>query len=97
MTDRIRIDKWLWHARFYRTRALARDAAHAGLIRRNGLRVEKCSVPVALGDILTLPRGSGVIAVRVTGLAERRGASDQARLLYEVLPEPVLDRSVPTP
>jgi ribosome-associated heat shock protein Hsp15 len=87
MAERIRIDKWLWHARFYRTRALAQSAADSGLIRLNGARIEKSSATIAPGDVLTLPRGPGVMAVRVTGLAARRGPADDARALYEVLPE----------
>ena len=57
MTERIRIDKWLWHARFYKTRALAQDAATSGRIRRNDVRVEKAGLEVKVGDILTLGRG----------------------------------------
>ncbi len=46
MSERIRIDKWLWHARFYKTRALAQDAARSGRVRRNEVRVEKASAEV---------------------------------------------------
>ena len=56
MADHVRIDKWLWHARFYRTRVLAQSAAARGVIRLNGNRVEKCSVNVCPGDVLTLPQ-----------------------------------------
>jgi ribosome-associated heat shock protein Hsp15 len=87
MADRIRIDKWLWHARFYRTRVLAQSAAVTGLIRLNGQRVEKSSVNVGPGDVLTLPRGREVIVVRVLNLAPRRGSASDARLLYEILTE----------
>lgn len=87
MADGIRIDKWLWHARFYRTRVLAQAAASQGLIRLNGQRVAKSSVNVAPGDILTLPHGRGVAVVRVAGLAERRGPAAEARRLYEIVAE----------
>jgi len=83
----VRIDKWLWHARFYRTRVLAQAAASGGLIRLNGHRVEKSSVSVGPGDVLTLPRGREVIVVRVVGLAERRGPASEAQRLYEILTE----------
>jgi len=86
MTDRIRIDKWLWHARFYKTRALAQEAAAKGRIRRNDIRVEKASVEVKIGDILTLPRGREVAVVRVLGCGERRGPASEAQMLYEVVP-----------
>jgi ribosome-associated heat shock protein Hsp15 len=83
----MRVDKWLWHARFYRTRVLAQAAASGGLIRLNGHRVEKSSVDVAPGDVLTLPKGRDVIVVRVVGVAERRGSATDARLLYEIVLE----------
>src|SRR5580698_157677 len=83
----VRIDKWLWHARFYRTRVLAQAAASRGVIRLNGHRVEKSSVDVEPGDVLTLPRGSEVVVVRVVGLALRRGPASDAQRLYEVVTE----------
>lgn len=89
----VRIDKWLWHARFYRTRALAQHAASSGMIRLNGTRVRKASVTVRPGDILTLARGGQVVAVRVEMLAVRRGSASEAQSLYQVLPETVLDHS----
>ncbi len=92
MEERIRIDKWLWHARFYRTRVLAQSAAAAGLIRLNGQRVVRASMNVGAGDVLTLPQGNRVVAVRVLGVARRRNGAPQARLLYEILPETPLDR-----
>lgn len=82
-----RIDKWLWHARFYRTRVLAQAAASRGVIRLNGHRVEKSSVDVEPGDVLTLPKGREVVVVRVIGLAERRGPASEAQRLYEILTE----------
>lgn len=87
MVDRVRIDKWLWHARFYRTRTSAQSAASAGIIRLNGHRVDKCSAVVGPGDVLTLPRGRDVAVVRVLAIAPRRGPPAQARLLYEILTE----------
>ena len=82
-----RIDKWLWHARFYRTRVLAQAACTGGLIRLNDQRVEKSSVDVAPGDILTLPKGHDVVVIRVLGVAARRGPASEARLLYEIVDE----------
>lgn len=86
MADRSRIDKWLWHARFYRTRPLAQRAAEAGSIRLNGRRVEKPGAGVKPGDVLTLPAGAEVVVVRVLALAARRGPASEARLLYESVP-----------
>ena len=81
-----RIDKWLFHARFYRTRPLAQAAAVKGKVRLNGTRVEKPGQPVKPGDILTLPQGGEILTLRVLALAERRGPAPQARALYEILP-----------
>ena len=91
MTDRIRIDKWLWHARFYKTRVLAQEAAAKGRIRRNDVRIEKASVEVKIGDILTLPRGREVAVIRVLACGERRGPASEAQLLYETLTDSALD------
>jgi ribosome-associated heat shock protein Hsp15 len=87
VADSIRIDKWLWHARFYRTRTLAQSAASTGLIRLNGHRVTKPSASVGPNDVLTLPKGSAVIVVRVLRVSIRRGSAPNARLLYEIVPE----------
>lgn len=97
MEGRIRIDKWLWHARFFRTRARAQSAAAAGLIRLNGARVEKASVNVGTGDILTVPRGNQTLVVRIKDLALRRGSADDAKTLYEVVAETALDPPLPAP
>jgi ribosome-associated heat shock protein Hsp15 len=81
----MRLDKWLFHARFYRTRALAQAAAAKGRIRLNGRRVEKPAQAVKPGDILTLGKGGDLLTLRVLGLAERRGPAPDARQLYEIV------------
>ena len=80
-----RIDKWLFHARFYRTRPLAQAATQAGKVRLNGSRIDKPGHAVKPGDVLTLGRGGQVMAVRVVALAERRGPAMEAQKLYELL------------
>ncbi len=80
-----RLDKWLFQARFYRTRPLAQAATAAGRVRLNGVRVDKPGHALKPGDVLTLGKGGQVIAVRVLALAERRGPAPEARTLYEVL------------
>lgn len=85
MSETLRIDKWLFHARFYKTRNIAQEKAEGGRIRLNGQRVEKVSAAVRVGDVLTLPVGGKVVAVRVLQLGERRGPATEARALYEVL------------
>lgn len=81
-----RIDKWLFHARFFRTRPLAQAAAVKGKVRVNGVRVEKPAQTVKPGDILTLPQGGEILTLKVLALAERRGSASQARALYEIVP-----------
>jgi ribosome-associated heat shock protein Hsp15 len=93
----IRIDKWLWHARFYKTRPLAQAAATSGRLRLNGHRVEKSSVSVKPGDVLTLARGRDVLAVRVCAIGLRRGPASEAQALYEILNESALDPGPPAP
>jgi len=80
-----RIDKWLFHARFYRTRTLAQAAASAGKVRLNGVRVQKPAQMLKPGDILTLGRGGQVVALRVLALGERRGSAAEAQHLYEIV------------
>lgn len=91
MIEQVRIDKWLWHARFYRSRRRAQEAAASGLVRLNGTRVEKPGTGVRPGDVLTLPRGREVVAIRIEALAERRGAAPDARKLYRIVGEGPLD------
>ena len=87
MADSLRIDKWLWHARFCKTRGIAQQKAEAGHIRINGHRVEKSSANVHVGDVMTLPVGGKVIALRVMQLGSRRGPAPEAQTLYELLPD----------
>ena len=82
-----RIDKWLFHARFYRTRSSAQTAAAEGKVRLNGVRVSKPGHAIRCGDVLTLGKGAQVLAVRVVAVAERRGPATEARSLYEILDE----------
>ena len=82
MSERQRIDRWLWHARVVRTRSAAAGLAAAGLVRVNGQRVNGASWPVRLGDIVTVSLDRGIRALKVVGFAERRGSADEARALY---------------
>jgi len=86
-----RIDKWLWHARFYRTRALAQAASASGRIRRNDARVEKAGLEVKPGDVLTIPWGREVRVVRIVACGIRRGSAKDAQALYEILDDTALD------
>ena len=82
-----RLDMWLWCARFMRQRSDCAAWAAQGSIRINRQPTDKAHAKVRIGDVLTVPVRGEVRVVRVLTLAERRGSSPEARLLYEDLPE----------
>lgn len=83
-----RIDKFLWYARFFKTRTLAQRAVENGKIRRNGERVEKASLGVRAGDVLTFPQGPHVRVIQIAADGTRRGPPAEARALYVDLAPP---------
>lgn len=89
--ERIRIDKWLWAARFFKTRSLAADAVSGGKVHLNGART-KPGKPISLGDQIMITRGYYEWRVIVRGLGSRRGPADEASLLYEETEESRLGR-----
>ena len=84
----MRLDKWLWHARFFKTRALASRTVAGGKVRVNARRVSKPSVSVGPGDVLTFVAGRDVRVIRVRALGARRGPATEARSLYDDLAPP---------
>jgi len=78
-----RIDKWLWHARFAKTRSAAQRLALSGHVRVNREKVAAASRLVRAGDVLTLSLRRGVQVIRVLGIAGRRGSAEEAQLLYD--------------
>jgi ribosome-associated heat shock protein Hsp15 len=80
-----RVDKWLWCARFFKSRTLAAKACHDGRIRVAGQGATKAHHAVKVGDVLTFPLGPNIRVVRVVALAIRRGPSAEARTLYQDL------------
>ena len=91
----LRLDKWLWHARFCRTRTLAAKLAAAGKVRIAGAGVFKAHYAVKPGDVLTFPLGPHIRTVKVLALGERRGPVPEARLLYEDMAPPPPRRAEP--
>ena len=83
-----RLDKWLWQARFFKTRTLSAREIAAGHCRVNGTRVSKPAAAVGEGDVLTFPQGRRIRVVRVTGLPARRGPAAEAQGHYEDLAPP---------
>lgn len=86
-----RLDKWLWCARFFKSRSLANALLGAGRLRLSGGVVTKAHQKVKVGDVLTFPQGPHVRVVRVLSLAVRRGPAPEAHALYEDL-APVPER-----
>jgi ribosome-associated heat shock protein Hsp15 len=80
--ERVRIDKWLWAARFYKTRALAAEAIAGGKVQVNGERVKRAK-PLQVGDELRIRQGPYEHQVVVRQLSDRRGPAVQAAALYE--------------
>ncbi|HQU70304.1 MAG TPA: RNA-binding S4 domain-containing protein [Albidovulum sp.] len=80
--DRIRIDKWLWQARFFKTRSLAASVVSSGHLRLNGVKMAKPGHDVRPGDVLTFPQADHIRVVRVLAPGTRRGPAEEARTLY---------------
>ena len=85
-TPSLRIDKWLWCARFFRSRSLAQEAVEGGHVQVNGERV-KASRQVRTGDMLRITRERERYEVEVTGIPARRGPAAEARAHYRETPE----------
>jgi ribosome-associated heat shock protein Hsp15 len=85
--DRIRVDVWLWRARFFKTRALAQAACETGVVRAHGNRIDK-GYALKPGDVLNFAQGPRLRTVRVRSLGVRRGPPEEARGLYEDLHPP---------
>jgi len=89
--EKIRIDKWLWAARFFKTRSLATKAVLGGHVHVNGSRV-KAARPVKEGDCLLIRRGEQEFTVNVLGISSKRGPAKIAVTLYEETGESITAR-----
>jgi len=83
--ERIRLDKWLWQARFFKTRSLAAGLVSGGHLRLNGTRMAKPGHAVGPGDVLTFPQAGRIRVIRVLACGLRRGPASEARGLYDDL------------
>jgi ribosome-associated heat shock protein Hsp15 len=81
----LRIDKLLFFLRLAKSRTLAQNWAETGYIRINGIRVEKGSAAVHPDDVVTLPKGDDVLAVKILTLPVRRGPPAEAQACYQLL------------
>lgn len=91
-TAGLRLDKWLWAARFFKTRALAAEEIGHGRVQVNG-QVAKASRELKLGDLLRLRQGEHSREVWVRGLSHARGPAPQAQALYEETPTSQAERA----
>lgn len=91
-TDKVRLDKWLWAARFFKTRTLAVEAIAGGKVHLNGNRV-KPGHGVSIADQLRIRKGPYEFVILVKGLSTQRGPAQVAALLYEETPESRATRS----
>ncbi|MFZ9036271.1 MAG: RNA-binding S4 domain-containing protein [Francisellaceae bacterium] len=93
MDNDIRLDKWLWAARFFKTRAIAKEAIEGGKVHYNGSR-SKVSKKVEIGAKLSIRQGLDVKEITVIALADKRGAASVAQMLYEESSESIKRREL---
>ncbi len=86
--QKLRIDKWLWHARFFKTRSLAAKVVSGGKLRVNGQPISKPAYMVSVSDVLTFPQADNIRVIKVLAMGERRGPAPEAQQLYEDLAPP---------
>ena len=88
-TPTLRLDKWLWQARFFKTRTLAAKMVSLGQVRVNSARVTKPATAVKVGDGLTFAQGDAVRIIEILALGARRGPATEAQALYlDLAPKP---------
>ena len=89
METSLRLDKWLWFARLYKTRSLAAEQCRAGHVTLNGTKVVKASQTVKPGDVVTAVQGPFLRTLTVVAIGERRGPAAEAQALYDEPLEPL--------
>lgn len=87
----VRIDKWLWAARFYKTRSLAREMVQGGKVQYNGQR-SKASKTVEIGALLSIRQGDVVLEVTIEGISGHRGGAPIAQTLYKETEKSIVKR-----
>ena len=89
--QKLRIDKWLWHARFFKTRALATEAVNGGKVHLNGQRVKPAKA-VNVGDELSVQRGNVHFVIIVEALSDKRRPAKEAQRLYRETEDSIAER-----
>lgn len=93
----LRVDKWLWYARFFKSRSLATQFCNEGKLRIDDVLINKAHHVVRPGNVLTLVRGAAVRVIRVLALGSRRGPAAEAQALYEDISPPMPPRAEAEP
>ena len=83
----LRVDKWLWHARFFKTRVLCTKLVSSG-VRVNSNPVSKPAFKITIGDVLTFTQNDDIRVIKVLAISDRRGPAPEAQALYEDLEPP---------
>ncbi len=91
----LRVDKWLWCARFFKSRTQAARISASGWLRINGNPIAKAHQPVKEGDVLTFPKRHHIRVIRIQALGARRGPAAEVRALYDDLDPPRAVSRVP--
>ena len=94
---KIRLDKWLWQARFFKTRTLAGKVCKGNKVRINGAHAAKASAAIKPGDVLTFPQATDIRVVKMLAAGERRGPASEAQTLYEDMTPPKISTNTKLP
>ena len=86
--EKLRADKWLWQARFFKTRSLSAKLITGSHLRINSDKVVKASATLKIGDVLTFPQGNHIRVIQVDAIGMRRGPAAEAQALYTDLSPP---------
>lgn len=93
--DTLRLDKWLWQARFFKSRTQAAAFCAEGRLRLNRRHIDRAHSLLRVGDVLTFPLGKQIRVIRVRALGIRRGPPTEARQLYDDLAPPEATLNLP--
>ena len=85
MTEKIRLDIWLWHARFYKSRSLSSKAILSGKLRVNSNKIIKPASKIKINDVLTINYVNTVRIIQIQSIGTRRGPASEAQALYNDL------------
>jgi ribosome-associated heat shock protein Hsp15 len=97
VAGKLRLDKWLWYARFFKTRSLAASTVAGGAVRINGTPASKRSTTITMGDVLTFAKDDYIRVIQIDACGTRRGPAPEAQALYTDLSPPTRTPKDKTP